>query len=262
MQRMRFLSFCLALLMSADGVACSSGESSRYPHSLRILAAASLTSLLPDIVQAFQSAAENAPVEFGFAASSILAKQIENGAEADIFFSANPQWVEYLSGKRLLKEQTRGHFLGNELVVVTAQNQIIVRELSDLLYANIESVALADWTHVPAGTYAKQALTRAGLWERVQSKCIPSLDVRAALVYVERGDVDCGIVYRSDAAISHQVRIAAAIPEEFQPDIRYSVAQTMNSSHPLAASFLRFLRSGTAQRIYKKHGFALIAADE
>jgi molybdate transport system substrate-binding protein len=259
--RMRILSLWLTLLISLESPACSADERGDRPP-LRLLAAASLTSLLPDVVEAFQNAAENPSVEFGFAASSVLAKQIENGADADIFLSASPQWIEYLAEQQLLKEQTRSYFLSNELVVVTAQEKSDVRELSDLLQASVKSVALADWTHVPAGIYALQALTRAGLWDPLQSKCVPSLDVRAALSYVERGDVGYGVVYRSDAVISDHVRIVVAISEVFQPNIRYAAAQTMASSHPLALAFLAFLRSETAQPIYEKHGFTLIATDD
>ena len=240
-------------------ISCSSensiGESDR---PLRIFAAASLTSAMPAVAEAFQKKFEEANVEFKFAASSILAKQIEQGADADIYLSANSQWLQFLMEKKKIQKNSQVNFLSNKLVLVTSKNsQRNLTGLEDLLSADVVRIALADWSHVPAGIYAKTALEKAGLWEKIKPKCIPALDVRAALAYVERDDVDCALVYRTDAAISKNIRISGSLPKEIQPDIQYSAAATPNSTHPLSTAFLSFLKSQTAKRIFRESGFII-----
>ena len=240
-------------------ISCSSensiGESDR---PLRVFAAASLASVMPAVADAFQKEFEKTEVEFNFAASSILAKQIERGAHADFYLSANLQWMQFLMEKKKIQKDSQVIFLGNELVLVTSENsQRNLTGLEDLLSSDISRIALADWSHVPAGIYAKTALKKAGLWEKIKSKCIPALDVRAALAYVERGDVDYALVYRTDAAISRNVLIAVSLPKEIQPDIQYSAAATPNSTHPLSAAFLSFLKSQAAKRIFRESGFII-----
>lgn len=225
---------------------------------MRVFAATSLTSVMPAIADAFQEEFEATEVEYNFAASSILAKQIEQGADADIYLSANLQWMEFLTEKKKIQKDSQVIILNNELVLVTSKNsRRNLIGLEDLLSSDVVRIALADWSHVPAGIYAKTALEKAGIWERIKSKCIPALDVRAALAYVERGDVDCGLVYRTDAAISKNVLISGGLPKEIQPKIQYSAAATHNSTHPLSAVFLAFLKSETAKRIFKESGFII-----
>ncbi len=238
---------------------CSSENSiGEADHPLRVFAAASLASVMPAIADAFQKELEKTEVEFNFAASSILAKQIERGAHADIYLSANLQWLQFLMEKKKLQKDSQVNFLGNELVLVTSKNR--PRDstgLEDLLSSDILRIALADWSHVPAGIYAKTALEKAGIWEKIKPKCIPALDVRAALAYVERGDVDYALVYRTDAAISKNVLISGSLPKEIQPNIQYSAAATPNSTHPLSAAFLSFLKSQAAKRIFRESGFII-----
>ncbi|MCH8873561.1 molybdate ABC transporter substrate-binding protein [candidate division KSB1 bacterium] len=240
-------------------ISCSSGNSiGESDRPLRVFAATSLTSVMPAIADAFQEEFEGTEVEFNFAASSILAKQIERGADADIYLSANLQWLQFLMGKKKIQKDSQVNFLGNELVLVTSKNaQRDSTGLEDLLSSDILRIALADWSHVPAGIYAKTALEKAGLWEKIKSKCIPALDVRAALAYVERGDVDYALVYRTDAAISKNVLISGSLPKEIQPDIQYSAATTPNSTHPFSAAFLSFLKSEEAERIFRQNGFMI-----
>ena len=239
-------------------ISCSSENSRESDRPLRIFAAASLASVMPAVADAFQKESEKTKVEFNFAASSILAKQIEQGADADIYLSANLQWLQFLMEKNKLKKDSQVNFLGNELVLVTSKNsQRHLTGLEDLLSSDILRIALADWSHVPAGIYAKTALEKAGLWEKIKSKCIPALDVRAALAYVERGDVDYALVYRTDAAISKKILISGSLPKEIQPNIQYSAATTHISTHPLSAVFLAFLQSGAATRIFRESGFII-----
>ena len=257
--RLKLFKTLLYGLIFSRLISCSSensiGESGR---PLRVFAAASLTSVMPEIADSFQKESEKTKVEFNFAASSILAKQIEQGAHADIYLSANLQWLQFLMEKKKLQKNSQVIFLGNELVWVTSKNA--PRDstgLEDLLSSDILRIALADWSHVPAGIYAKTALEKAGIWEKIKPKCIPALDVRAALAYVERGDVDYGLVYRTDAAISKNVLISGGLPKEIQPNIQYSAAATPNSTHPLSAAFLLFLKSQTAKEIFRESGFII-----
>ena len=248
--------FGLILLQS---ISCSSensvGESGR---PLRVFAAASLTSVMPAVAETFQKEFEEAEVEFNFAASSILAKQINLGADADIYLSANLPWMQFLAKTNKIKRNSELIFLDNELVLVVSKRiQRNLTGLEDLLSPDISRIALADWSHVPAGIYAKIALEQANVWRKLKAKCIPALDVRAALAYVERGDADCGLVYRTDAAISRNVFISASLPKKIQPGIHYSAAITKNSTHPLSPAFLSFLQSESAQEIFEKNGFII-----
>ena len=259
--RLKLFKTLLYGLIFSRFISCSSGNSiGESDRPLRVFAAASLTSVMPEIADAFQKESEKTKVEFNFAASSILAKQIERGADADIYLSANLQWLQFLMEKNKLQKDSQVNFLGNELVWVTSKNsQRNLTGLEDLLSSDVVRIALADWSHVPAGIYAKTALEKAGIWEKMKSKCIPALDVRAALVYVERGDVDYGLVYRTDAAISKNVLISGSLPKEVQPNIQYSAAATQNSTHSLNDAFLSFLKSQTAKRIFKESGFIIPA---
>ena len=251
----RKLQFGFALLVFSTGSSCANKNPSGEAEPLRVFAAASLASVMPEIVHAFQKYEPDILVEFNFAATSFLAKQIENGAAADVFLSAHPLWIDYLISKRAVTESTRRIFISNELVVITPEGQVNIARLKDLLNPNIKRIAIADWTHVPAGMYAKAALEKATLWEPLAAKWVPALDVRAALSYVERKAVDCGIVYRSDAAISKKIAIALPIPKHLQPQISYSAAQTATSSNPQSTALLSFLISDEAIGIFEKHGF-------
>ncbi|MFQ6113729.1 MAG: molybdate ABC transporter substrate-binding protein [bacterium] len=236
---------------------CDSAED--YSKPLRIYAAASLTSVMPEVAEVFQRDHPHAKIEFNFAASSILAKQIEHGAAADIFVSANTQWIDFLENKHHVQSNSRVELLSNKLVlIVPSKDKKTVTSLHDLERPDVQRIALADWAHVPAGLYSKIALENYGIWRNIESKCIPALDVRAALSYVERGDADCGIVYLTDVTISQKVKIAMELPAGIQPDIRYTAIMTRSSTHPLARSFLSFLISREAEAVFKQHGFVIV----
>ncbi len=240
--------------------ACSSDkppQNSTYP--LSVFAAASLTSVMAQLGEAFQIKHPEIQIEFNFGASSMLAKQINLGAEADIYISANSEWVDFLDQRGQIINITRNEFLSNRLVLIAPlKNENKITSLHDFEKSMVKRIALADWAHVPAGIYAKQALENFGIWENVRFKCIPALDVRAALSYVERGDVDCGIVYRTDARISKKVIIVEELPEESQPKIRYSMVVTRRSNHPQGQSFLAFMRSQKAKDIFQQNGFDVL----
>lgn len=236
---------------------CFSDHSSSPTPPLRIFAAASLSTVLPEVAEAFQALHPTVEFEFNFAASSMLAKQLEHGAAADLYLSANTQWIRYLQEQGFVDRAQE--LLTNTLVLIQSANRQGSRlQLSDLTGKAVQKIALADWSHVPAGIYAKQALEKAGLWQSVASKCLPALDVRAALTYVASGDADCGLVYRTDAAISKRVRIASELPADLQPRIRYTMELPNTAQHRLSTVFFAFLTGDAAGQIFVRHGFGLI----
>lgn len=242
---------------------CSKRESASGENEpLRTFAAASLSTVLPKVAEIFEKEMPDLKIEFSFAASSILAKQIEQGAPADIYFSANSEWVAYLEQKNLIKPNSRMDLLGNLLVLIVPEKEKIPNlTLQDLNSAKVTSIALGDWSHVPAGIYARQALEKLGLWQQIEPKCIPALDVRAALTYVARGEADCGIVYRTDAYISDKVVIAQELSEKIQPRIVYPVVILRDSRHPRSEPFCAFLQSPAAKRVFEQAGFLVLTDD-
>ncbi|MFQ5602297.1 MAG: molybdate ABC transporter substrate-binding protein [bacterium] len=226
---------------------------------MQVFAAASLTSVMPQIQPAFQLHFPEARIDFNFAASSILARQIEYGARADIFISANPQWSDWLQKQQLLTHPHKKEFLSNSLVIIVPlQNRAQITSVNQLTKPQVKRIALADWAHVPAGIYAKTALEKYHIWKQIAPKCLPALDVRAALAYVERGDVDCGIVYRTDASISVKIQIVSELPDEIQPEIHYTTGLVTSSRHPLARPFLDFFYSNIAKDIFLENGFKMV----
>lgn len=227
--------------------------------AITVFAAASLTDSLREIGTDYQKQTGRAVV-FNFEASSILARQIAEGAPADIFFSADEAQMDRLAARGLIDPATRADLLGNTLVVAVpsaAGSQI--HAPVDLASPGVKLIALADPKAVPAGVYAKQWLEKIHLWEAVQPKVVPSENVRAALAAVASGNVDAGIVYKTDAAISKSVRIAFEVPRADGPDIRYPVALVKASDHSdEAKQFLECLESRKSARVFERFGFAVI----
>lgn len=224
------------------------------PDELLVFGAASLTESLQESGQRFE-AAGGGKVAFSFASSSDLARQIEAGAPADVFFSADTAKMDSVEKAGLVKKADRREFLSNVLVVVVPSNSTAkVGSAKDL--EAFPKIALADPAAVPAGVYAKKWLTEKGVWSAIEPKVIPTLDVRAALAAVAGGDIPAGIVYRTDAAISKEVRIAYTVTDG--PSITYSVAPIVSSKHPEAASkFVAFLDSPAGRAIFEKLGFLI-----
>ena len=227
-----------------------------HAEELLISAAASLTDALKEIGAKFEKES-NTKVVFNFGASSILARQIEEGAPADIFFSADEAQMNRLQNK--IVPATRCDLLTNVLVVIvdrdSAQN---LSQLSDLAKPEVTRIGIADPRAVPAGVYAKEVLTKAKLWERIEPKIAPTENVRATLAVVEAGNTDAGFVYKTDAMISAKVRIALEIPAEFAPKIVYPAAIVAGSRHQdQAQRFLAFLKTEEASQIFRRLGFGI-----
>jgi molybdate transport system substrate-binding protein len=245
---MKTLLFVYSLLSSA-AVAAPSSE-------ILIFGAASLTDSLQDAGKQF--GAQGGPkVTFSFASSSDLARQIEAGAPADVFFSADTLKMDSLEKAGMVKKAERREFLSNALVVIVPSNSTAtVMSAKDL--EKFPRIALADPKAVPVGVYAKKWLTGKSLWGTIEPKIIPTLDVRASLAAVAGGDVPAGIVYSTDAAISKDVKVAYTVRDG--PLISYSVAPIATSKNPeQAATFVAFLDSPTGRAIFEKRGFLIVS---
>lgn len=197
-----------------------------------------------------------------FAASSTLAKQIEKGAPAGVYVSANKRWMDYLEEKDVIDPASRYDLLSNRIVLVAPvgsplENVEIVPNfrLNELLDGGY--LAMGDPDHVPAGTYAKQALETLGVWDEVSNRIARQKDVRSALALVERGEVSLGVVYATDAAITDKVRVVGVFPENSHPPIVYPVALVKGSETPVAERFVEFLKSGAARAVFQKYGFVI-----
>jgi molybdate transport system substrate-binding protein len=224
--------------------------------TIHVFAAASLTDSLKEIAAAYEKETGDR-IAYNFGASSFLARQIEEGAPADIFFSADEAKMDQLAAKNLIVKETRKSRLSNSLVIVVASDAPLpISSPKDLSRPQIKRIALADPQTVPAGIYAKQHLEKINLWRAIQPKVIPTDNVRAALAAVEAGNADAGIVYKTDAAISKKVKIAHEISAAEGPPISYPVALLKDAKQPQAAKrFLDHLHGPAATRLFEKFGF-------
>lgn len=225
---------------------------------LTVFAAASLSDALDEQVRQFESATGNkATVAYG--GSNVLAKQIEAGAPAALFISADVDWMDYLAQRRLLAPESRSNLLSNELVLIEpGRSHTTLRIAPGFGLAAAlgnEKLAMADPAGVPAGKYARQALEALGVWSSVENRVVRTDNVRAALAFVARGEATFGIVYRTDAKAEKAVRIVDAFPESTHTPIVYPCALVAANESPAARSLLEFLRSAAARATWKKYGF-------
>lgn len=227
-----------------------------HAAEITVFAAASLTDSLKEIGVTYEKQSSD-KIVFNFSASSTLARQIEEGAPADIFFSADEARMDGLEKKGLIERGTRKSRLGNTLVIVTAADGgVALSSPQELAEPKVKRIALADPKAVPAGIYAKAWLEKIRLWPVVEPKIVPTENVRAALAAVESGNVEAGIVYKTDAGISKKVKISCEVPAKDTPDISYPIALVKESKQPEAAKrFLNYLGSKEAGDIFKKFGF-------
>jgi molybdate transport system substrate-binding protein len=227
---------------------------------LVIFAAASLTEALSEAGVAYANAGHPAPL-FSFAASSALARQIENGAPAGLFISADEEWMDYLGTRKLIAQESRISFLGNTLVLVTPMGQplgVTIAPNFDLAGAlKGRKLVLADPTGVPAGRYGRAALEFLGAWTAAEHLVVRADNVRAALTFVERKEAAAGIVYATDAALTDKVEIAGTFPADSHPAISYPLAIIARNDGAQARAFREFLLSDVAKSIYRKYGFAV-----
>lgn len=230
-----------------------------HAAEIRVFAAASLTDSMKEVASAYEKESGDRIV-FNFGASSTLARQIEEGATADIFFSADEAKMDGLAAKGLIVNGTRKDRLSNVLVIVVAgENGAAVNSPRDLAAERIKRVALGDPRAVPIGVYAREYLEKLKLWDAIKPKVVATENVRAALAAVEAGNADASIVYKTDAAISKKVKVAFEVPLEEGPKIRYPVAMVKDAREPRAArKFLIHLNTEEAGNVFKKYGFIVI----
>ena len=229
---------------------------------VNVFAAASLKNALDAVSQAWKAEAGK-ETKNTYAASSALAKQVEQAAPADVFISADLDWMNYLAEKKLVKEDTRKVLLGNQLVLVATKGsgtKLELKEGADLAGALAGGkLAVGDVKAVPAGKYAKAALEKLGLWASVQKSLAQSENVRAALALVARGEAKLGIVYATDARVEPGVKVVGTFPEDSHPPIIYPVAQTADSKDKDTPAFLKCLESAKAAELFKAQGFTILA---
>jgi len=237
------------------GLLFAVGTSAAHAQAPTVLAAASLKDALDEV-----ASSDAARPLIAYGASSALARQIENGAPADIFISADLDWMEYVEKKGLLAQGTRRNLLGNRLVLIAPARQPlnlqpgpgfpIAKALGN------GRIALAEPNSVPAGKYAKAAFEKFGVWEQVAPRVAAAENVRAALALVARGETPLGVVYRTDANAERGVMVAGVFPADSHPPIVYPVA-LLKAAKPGAAQFLEFLSRPQSRAIFEKHGFAV-----
>jgi molybdate transport system substrate-binding protein len=250
MRKPLFVALCLALQ-----IALASAASAK---DVVVFAAASLKNALDEASVSYQGETATR-VLISYAASSTLAKQIENGAPADLFISADLDWMDYLQQRNLIKAETRVTLLGNRLVLIAPADSTATVEirpgfpLADLI--GDERLAMADPGAVPAGKYGKAALEKLGVWSSVAAKVAPTEDVRAALLLVERRETPLGIVYATDAAADKGVRIVANFPKDSHPPILYPAAEVALGGNPAAEAFLAYLKSDRGRPFFERQGF-------
>jgi molybdate transport system substrate-binding protein len=227
-----------------------------------VFAAASLKNALDDAIAAYEKEG-GGKVVASYAASSALARQIESGANADIFISADLDWMNDVENHNLIEKQTRKNFLGNAIVLIapTAAHAAKVDikpgfDLRGLLQDG--RLAMADPSAVPAGKYGKAALEKLGVWDRVKDRIASAENVRGALLFVDRGETPYGIVYATDAAADKRVAIVGTFPGDSHPPIIYPIALTAASSNGEAKKFLAFLESPAARSAFEKQGFIVL----
>jgi molybdate transport system substrate-binding protein len=231
-----------------------------FSAEIIIFAAASLKDALDEAARAYSSQTGDA-AKISYAASSTLAKQIEAGAPADMFISADLDWMDYLQQRNLIQPGTRKNLLGNRLVIIAPSDSDIKLDTKpgfDLANA-LEGgrLAMADPDSVPAGKYGRAALEKLGVWNSVRAAVAPAENVRAALLFVARREAPLGIVYATDARVEPGVKVVGSFPADSHPAIIYPVAATAIAK-PEAADYLAFLRSSAAKIIFEKYGFSFL----
>jgi molybdate transport system substrate-binding protein len=227
-----------------------------------VFAAASLKNALDGVNAAWQ-AETGRTATISYAASSALARQIEQGAPADVFISADLDWMDYLSERQLIAADSRTNLLGNRIVLIASADKAVETDigpgfpLAELLGDG--RLAMADVKAVPAGKYGKAALEKLGVWTAVEDRVAQAENVRAALKLVATGEAPLGIVYQTDAVAEPAVKIIGFFPEDAHPPIVYPVGMTTNSTNPDAAEFVKYLQSAKARQSFEKQGFTVLA---
>ena len=261
MGRSPLLAAARVVFVLAAAVAFSNSTFAQDKPPLTVFAAASLKNALDEINDAWTKGS-GVTVRTSYAASSALAKQIEEGGPADLFLSADLDWMDYVEKKNLVRSGTRQSLLGNSIVLVAPKgwNKGEVKIGSNFPLASLLGdgrLSVAATATVPAGRYAKAALEKLGVWASVEKKLAEAENVRAALAFVSRGEAPLGIVYSTDAAAEPGVVIVGRFPADSHPPIVYPVGVMNSSKNPEAENYRRYLAGPDARKVFEKHGFAV-----
>jgi len=256
------------LLVASAGVTAllllvaPSGPTEAQGSDVLVFAAASLKNAL-DAVNAQWTKETGKKAVISYASSSALAKQVEQGAPAQMFISADLDWMDYLAQKKLIKPDTRSNLLGNRIVLIASKDKAQPVEIKpgfDLAKVLGDGrLSMANVDFVPAGKYGKAALEKLGVWAGVSNRIAQAENVRAALLLVSRGEAPAGIVYRTDAAADPNVKIIGTFPEDTHPPIVYPIALTASATHPDAAAFLAYIKSPAAKPLFEAQGFTVLS---
>lgn len=247
----------LGWALAAMGFSMLAPAASPAREELLVFAAASLTNVMQEIGASY-TRETGQPVKFSFAASSALARQIEAGARADVFFSADTEWMDYLQARNLIDRASRRDVVGNRLVLIAPASSTLQLKIAPgfplARTLGSDRLSTGDPDTVPVGRYAKSALTSLGVWNDVAGRIVRADNVRSALAFVDRGETPLGIVYETDAFIDKKVRIVDVFPASSHTPINYPAAVTMNA-RPGAAQFVDYLHSAAGQEAFRKYGF-------
>lgn len=246
-------------LIALCGLMVATAQPLAAQDAVTVFAAASLKNALDEANAAFTKVTR-IKVTASYAASSALAKQIEQGAPADVFISADLQWMDYVAAKKLIRPDTRLNLLGNKLVLIAASDSKldavpIAKPFGIARLAGDGRIAVADVRAVPAGIYAKAALENLDGWKAAEPKLAMAENVRATLAFVARGETPIGIVYATDAKVEPRVKIVGVFPDGSHPPVVYPVAALSTTANAATLKYLDFLRSGAAKAIFEKYGF-------
>ncbi|MCU6663784.1 molybdate ABC transporter substrate-binding protein [Silvania hatchlandensis] len=249
----------LKLIAGATLMLSLTGQALADEGKITVFAAASLTNAMQDIAAVYKKE-KNVDVVSSFASSSTLARQIEAGAPADLFISADQKWMDYAIDKKAIDTASRKTLLGNSLVVVapkaSAQAEFVITNKTDWTRLLKDGrLAVGDPDHVPAGIYAKEALQKLGAWETLSPKLAPAEDVRGALALVARSEAPLGIVYGSDAVADKAVKVVSTFPEDSHKKVEYPVAIIDGHKNATVSAFYDYLKGPQASAIFKRYGF-------
>ena len=246
----------LALLLLLPFGASAAGQQ----NQVTVFAAASLTNVLQDLGGEYTQAS-GTKIVFSFAATSILARQVENGARADVFFSADQEWMDYLDQRGLIIKGTRQNLIGNRLALVAPANSTITLHIGPnfplLAALHGGRLATGDPDSVPVGKYARSALTTLGIWNEIADRLVRADNVRTALAFVARGETPLGIVYVTDAKIEPGVRVVDVFPANTHLSISYPIG-VIDGANERAAAFIDFLRGPAGTAAFEKYGFVVL----
>jgi molybdate transport system substrate-binding protein len=237
-------------------VALASSPARAAQTVITVSAAVSLSESFKEIQTLYHQRAPQVEIRDNFGGSGPLEQQIEQGAPVDVFASASPREMNALARAGLIRAETRRDLVSNEVVLVVPKGRTAVKGFPDLATPAVRKIAIAEPTSVPAGRYAAEVLKFLGLWDQVQSKLVFSTDVREALIYVETGNVDAGLVYETEARLSPKVEVVATAPSGSHAPIVYPVAVLKSAKDGgAAAAFVDFLFTPEAQAVFRRHGF-------